>query len=127
MMYVSDSRAVRDAAELHFTVARCGHSNPLSRHRAFLAAAIGDNHDPPWLFASAARANARPAGLRAPPVHSAPAEIAVTTHLVLGGASASPWRPSRKTPASTFNGDAHDASAQGYFQATSQCRRRSRI
>jgi inner membrane protein len=111
-MFVRDSRAIRDAAELRFTNGATATLEPMSDLQMRTADQVvtpGQRYIPPADVSL--QAFAAPAPFTAPP-----AEIALTTHLVLGGAQRFSLAAFAQDTSASITGDRADVSADGYFQ-----------
>jgi len=115
VMFVSDSRAIRDAAELRFGDGRTATLEPLSDLSVMIPA---QDVSRPDMFSSAAYVP--PSNLQtfsAPaPFTNGPAAFSVDTKLVLGGAQRFAVAAFAQNTDVTIRGDRQDVSAQGYFQ-----------
>ena len=117
VMFVRDSRAIRDAAELRFADGTTATLEPMSdfQVRAAVSTPNGDRYIPP--ADATLQAFAAPAPFTAPP-----AEFALTTHLVLGGAQRFSLAAFAQDTSARIAGDRTDVSADGYFQTVDPLR-----
>lgn len=111
VLFVRDSRAIRDAAQLRFADGSVATLEPMS-DLGSAAVATGDGSTRPYTDPNAA-------GLQA---FAAPAPITqatafnVSTRLVLGGAQRFAVAAFAQDTSVTISGDRDDVSAEGYFQ-----------
>lgn len=119
VMFVRDSRAIRDAAELRFSDGSTATLEPMSDLRVEAPALDGRaassplSYTPQGVEAMGLQAFAAPAPLRA-----APAPFTVETRLVLGGAQRFALAAFAQDTTATIRGDRSDASAEGFFQSS---------
>ncbi|HYD72146.1 MAG TPA: cell envelope integrity protein CreD [Candidatus Binatia bacterium] len=117
VMFVSDSRAIRDAAELRFADGATATLEPISD---LSLAAPAPEYSRPGVFSTPAapiptglQAFAAPARLT-----SAPQDFSVETRLVLTGAERFSVAAFAQDTTTTIRGDRRDVRAEGYFQAS---------
>lgn len=119
VMFVRDSRAIREAAELRFSDGATATLEPLSDLSLATQGPITDVSRP-GLFSSPAYAG--PTNLQAfaapAPFDAEPGEFSVETRLVLGGAQRFSLAAFAQDTSATIRGDRSDASIQGYFQSS---------
>ncbi len=117
VMFVSDSRAIRNAAELRFADGATATLEPISD--LSLAAPATEDYSRPGIFSSpttrlptALQAFAAPARLTA-----APADFNVETRLELTGAERFSIAAFAQDTSATIRGNRRDARSEGYFQS----------
>lgn len=119
VMFVRDSRAIRDAAELRFADGQTETLEPLSD---LSIAAVSPGIEYTRDSMSSTMDYAPPGNLQAfaapAPFESTPADFTVDTRLVLGGAQRFSIAAFAQDTSVTISGDRRDVSAQGYFQPT---------
>ena len=103
IMFVHDSRAVRDTADLHFGDGSTATLEPMSD----FSVATPNGEQPP----TSLQAFAAPA-----PTTSGPHPFTVQTRLTLGGAQRFALAAFAQDTTATIRGDRKDASADGYFR-----------
>ncbi len=121
VMFVRDSRAIRDAAELRFSDGSTATLEPMSdlsveapaMNSAATSAFPSASYNPRGIETMGLQAFAAPAPLR-----SAPTPFTVETRLVLGGAQRFALAAFAQDTTATIRGDRSDASAEGFFQAS---------
>ncbi|MGH6952265.1 MAG: cell envelope integrity protein CreD [Vitreimonas sp.] len=116
VMFVSDSRAIRNAAELRFADGTTATLEPISD---LSVAAPAPEYHRPGIFSSPAaplptnlQAFAAPA-----PFEAAPADFEVETRLQLTGAERFSIAAFAQDTSATIRGDRRDVRAEGYFQS----------
>jgi inner membrane protein len=116
VMFVSDSRAIRNAAELRFADGATATLEPISD---LSVAAPAPDYARPGIFSSPAvqlpatlQAFAAPA-----PFAAAPADFSVETRLQLTGAERFSIAAFAQDTTATIRGDRRDVRAEGYFQS----------
>ena len=119
VMFVSDSRAIRDAAELRFPDGTTATLEPIS-DLSFAAPEVDYSPVPAY---SRHPTMVRPprcklSRRRAPFTANAPADFTVETRLVLGGAQRFAIAAFAQDTTATIRGDRRDVRAEGYFQAS---------
>lgn len=116
VMFVSDSRAIRNAAELRFTDGATATLEPISD--LSLAAPAAD-YSRPDIYSSTTRPIATGLQAFAAPARftSGPADFAVETRLELGGAQRFAIAAFAQDTTATIRGDRRDTRAEGYFQS----------
>jgi inner membrane protein len=116
VMFVSDSRAIRDAAELRFADGSTATLEPISD---LSLAAPAPDYSRPGIFSSPTAPV--PTGLQAfaAPARftGAPHDFSVETRLVLTGAERFSVAAFAQDTTTTIRGDRRDARAEGYFQS----------
>jgi inner membrane protein len=117
VMFVSDSRAIRNAAEVRFPDGSSATFEPISD---LSLAAPAPDYSRPGLFSS--RASPTPTSLQAfaAPARfgAAPAEFAMETRLDLTGAQRFSIAAFAQDTSATIRGDRSDVRAEGYFQSS---------
>lgn len=116
VMFVHDSRAIRDAAELRFGDGSTAMLEPMSDLGTAVEVAGPNSRDYAATTVSATgglQVFAAPA-----PLANGPRPFSVQTRLVLGGAQRFALAAFAQDTTATIRGDRRDAKADGYFQTT---------
>lgn len=117
VMFVSDSRAIRNAAELRFADGSTATMEPISD--LSLVPAGGETYSRPGIFSTPAAP--LPTSLQAfaarAPLTTGPHDFTVETRLTLTGAQRFSVAAFAQDTEVTIRGDRRDVSAEGYFQA----------
>ncbi len=118
VMFVSDSRAIRDAAELRFADGTTAPLEPVS-DLTLAAPVVGQDYSRPGLFSTPSapmptnlQAFAAPARF-----NGVPSDFTVETRLKLTGAQRFSIAAFAQDTTATIRGDRVDARAEGYFQS----------
>jgi inner membrane protein len=117
IMFVSDSRAIRNAAELRFQDGATGTFEPVSD--LSLAAPAPEVHRPDLVSAPAYALPGNMQAFAAPArLTGGPADFSVETRLELSGAQRFSVAAFAQDTTATIRGDRRDVSAEGYFQSS---------
>ncbi|MGE0597167.1 MAG: cell envelope integrity protein CreD [Hyphomonadaceae bacterium] len=121
VMFVRDSRAIRETAELRFSDGATATLEPLS-DISLMTSGQTTTVSRPGIFSSPQYIE--PTNLQAfaaaRPFNAAPAEFSVETRLVLGGAQRFSLAAFAQNTSASIRGDRTDASFEGYFQSNEQ-------
>jgi inner membrane protein len=117
VMFVSDSRAIRNAAEVRFADGATATLEPISD--LSLAAPSVDAYSRPGLFSTPSAPLPTSLQAFAAPVRfdGAPENFAVETRVELTGAQRFSVAAFAQDTSATIRGDRHDVRAEGYFQS----------
>jgi inner membrane protein len=117
VMFVSDSRAIRNAAELRFPDGTTSTLEPISD---LSVAAPAQDYSRPGVYSATTAPIASNLQAFAAPARftDGPADFAVETRLELGGAQRFSIAAFAQDTTATIRGDRQDARAEGYFQST---------
>lgn len=118
VMFVRDSRAIRDAAEVSFVGgAADGTTVTLEPSSDLAVTAAGTTGSEPYQRSYIEPSNLQPFAARAP-FEAAPEAFEVRTRLVVGGAQRFALAAFAQNTTASIRGDRTDASIQGFFQSS---------